>query len=166
MDTQIRALALSDVAAVATIYREASTARTRDEIGDALVLDMVRNAIETGVALAASEGDRVVGFVLGPRNPLRRLSHVMGHLLICVEPGARGRGIGRRLMTDLLSAARTTDWCERVELFVRSENARAITLYTSLGFVVEGRLRARVATAQGRQDDLVMGWLVPRGAPL
>jgi len=163
MQTRIRALDLGDVPTVAAIYREASTARAPDEITDDVVLDMVRQAIDTGVALAAIDEDRVVGFVLAPRHPVRRLSHVITNVLICLEPSARGRGVGRRLMSEMMARARRTGWCERIEFHVRSSNARAITLYASLGFVIEGRLRGRVATEDGgRQDDLVMGWLVPR----
>lgn len=163
MDTRTRALELGDVPSVAAIYREASTARAPDEISDAVALSMVSEAIETGVALAAVEEDRVVGFVLAPRHPVRRLSHVITNVLVCLEPSARGRGVGRRLMTEMMTRARETGWCERVEFHVRSSNTHAIALYVSLGFVIEGRLRARVATDEGgRQDDLIMGWLVPR----
>lgn len=163
MDTRLRALALADVPAVTAIYREASTARAPDEIDEAVTREMVRQALDTGVALAALEEDRVVGFVLAPRHPVRRLSHVITNVLICLEPSARGRGVGRQLMTEMMTRASATGWCERIEFYVRSSNARAIALYASLGFVVEGRLRARIATDDGgRQDDLMMGWLVPR----
>jgi ribosomal protein S18 acetylase RimI-like enzyme len=43
---------------------------------------------------------------------------------------------------------------------VRASNTVAIALYESLGFVVEGRLRARVETPNGRVDDLVMAMLL------
>jgi L-amino acid N-acyltransferase YncA len=163
MDTRIRALALGHVASVTVIYREASTARAPDEVTEAVTLELVRQAIDTGVALAAIEGDRVVGFVLAPRHPVRRLSHVITNVLICLEPAARGRGVGRLLMTEMMTGASATGWCERIEFFVRSSNTRAVVLYASLGFVTEGRLRARIATDDGgRQDDLMMGWLVPR----
>ncbi len=163
MNVAIRALSYDDVDSVTAIYREASTARAPDEIDEAVTREMMRGAIETGVALAAIEDDRLIGFVLAPRHPVRRLSHVITNVLICLEPSARGRGIGRQLMAEMMTRATQTAWCERIEFFVRSSNARAIALYQSLGFEIEGRLRARVATDEGgRQDDLQMGWLVPR----
>jgi ribosomal protein S18 acetylase RimI-like enzyme len=163
VDSRIRALSLDDVPSVAAIYREASTARAPDEISDAVAREMVQQALDTGVALAAVEGARVVGFVLAPRHPVRRLSHVITNVLVCLEPEVRGRGLGRQLMTAMMRLAAETGWCERIEFHVRSSNVRAVTLYESLGFAIEGRLRARVATDDGgRQDDLIMGWLVPR----
>ena len=50
----------------------------------------------------------------------------------------------------------------RVELFARVSNERARALYRSLGFVEEGRLRARVNNSRGvAEDDTLMGWLRP-----
>lgn len=158
----LRDARVDDVASIGAIYREASTAREADEIDDALVVSMVRDASERGVAKVAIEEGRVIGFVLGPRHPVRRCAHVMTSVLVCVEAGARGRGVGRALMTELVRAAREGDWCERIEFHVRASNTNAIRLYESLGFVVEGRLRARVSTPAGRVDDLLMASLLPR----
>lgn len=163
MTTALRAIAGADVPAIGAIYRASSTAREPDEIDDALVQSMVRDATARGVGLVAVEGERVVGFVLGPRHPVRRCAHVMTNVLICVDASARGRGVGRALMTGLVDAARASDWCERIEFYVRESNTVAITLYESLGFVVEGRLRARIETPRGRVDDLFMALLLPRG---
>ena len=158
----LRVASESDVPAIAAIYRASSTAREPDEIDDALVLSMVRDACTRGIALVALEGERVVGFVLGPRHPVRRCRHVMTSVLVCVEADARGRGVGRALMEGLVDAARASDWCERIEFHVRASNEVAIALYESLGFVVEGRLRERVETPSGRVDDLLMAMLLPR----
>lgn len=60
----------------------------------------------------------------------RRLLNV--HDLI-VAPAARGRGIGRRLMEHVESAARQLG-CAALTLEVRGDNLRAQGLYRSLGF--------------------------------
>lgn len=67
MNATLRALAYDDAPSVTAIYREASTARAPDEIDEAVTREMMRPAIETGIALAAVEDDRLVGFVLAPR---------------------------------------------------------------------------------------------------
>lgn len=161
MVASIRAATASDVPAITAIYRASSTAREPGEIDDALVTSMVRDASDRGMALVAFEDERVLGFVLGPRHPVRRCAHVVTSVLVCVDADARGRGVGRALMTALVEAARASDWCERIEFHVRASNVVAITLYESLGFVVEGRLRARVEGPEGRVDDLLMAALLP-----
>jgi ribosomal-protein-alanine N-acetyltransferase len=52
---------------------------------------------------------------------------------IAVVPNARSKGLGRRLMAELLAAAEQRR-ATRIFLEVRADNAQAITLYTSLGF--------------------------------
>ena len=54
-----------------------------------------------------------------------------------------GRGIGRRMMTELLEDADSVTYLE-----VRTDNPTAIALYTSLGFVTVG-LRKRYYRASG-----------------
>jgi RimJ/RimL family protein N-acetyltransferase len=81
-------------------------------------------------------------------------------------PGARGTGLGRRLMQAAIEAARRQGM-ERIELEVFASNTRAIALYERLGFVREG-LKRRVRKIDGRYDDDVMMALLldetPEGA--
>ncbi|MFT4603717.1 MAG: ribosomal-protein-alanine N-acetyltransferase [Rhodothermales bacterium] len=53
---------------------------------------------------------------------------------IIVDPSARGRGLGRRLMESLLNEARDSG-ARCMSLNVHPANQRAIGLYASLGFV-------------------------------
>lgn len=52
---------------------------------------------------------------------------------IAVSPAARGRGIGRKLLAAVETEARAFGCC-KVTLEVRSDNARAMGLYQSVGF--------------------------------
>ena len=52
---------------------------------------------------------------------------------LAVAPAHRGRGLGRRLLEDLLAEAARRG-CTQVLLEVRHDNAEALALYTSLGF--------------------------------
>ena len=53
---------------------------------------------------------------------------------VAVSPAARGQGIGRKLLAAVETEARSLG-CGKVTLEVRSDNARAMGLYRSVGFV-------------------------------
>ncbi len=77
------------------------------------------------------------------------------HILnICIRADVRGQGVGRRLMTWLLDAARAAGngW---VFLEVRPSNRPAILLYESLGFAPVGLRRGYYQAVGGREDALV-----------
>ena len=52
---------------------------------------------------------------------------------IAVSPSARGQGVGRKLLDAVAADARALGCC-KVTLEVRSDNARAMGLYRSVGF--------------------------------
>ncbi|MCV7383524.1 tRNA (adenosine(37)-N6)-threonylcarbamoyltransferase complex dimerization subunit type 1 TsaB [Mycolicibacter longobardus] len=87
--------------------------------------------------VAARIGGTLVGYGgiarLGRNPPFEFEVHTIG-----VEPAHQGRGIGRRLLTDLLEYADGGV----VHLEVRTDNAPAIALYRDVGFVEVG-LRKR-----------------------
>ncbi|MEV6941357.1 GNAT family N-acetyltransferase [Streptomyces sp. NPDC051172] len=59
---------------------------------------------------------------------------------LAVTPELRGRGLGRRLMLEVIRRLRT-EGVHQVRLTVEPTNATAITLYQSLGFSFEGGVR-------------------------
>ena len=48
----------------------------------------------------------------------------------------------------------------RIELRVRQDNARAISLYETLGFQLEGTLRSAFKVGEVEYDDLIMSLLL------
>ena len=55
-----------------------------------------------------------------------------------VDPAARGRGVGRRLLADAVERARRVDGVRQVHLSATVGNDGAVCLYESLGFVTWG----------------------------
>ena len=73
---------------------------------------------------------------------------------VAVRADMRGKGFGRLLMQSLLDLAKR-EGIKRITLEVKDTNERAVKLYKSLGFTVEGVRRRYYAN---RYDALVM-WL-------
>ncbi|HEX6888284.1 MAG TPA: GNAT family N-acetyltransferase [Candidatus Nanopelagicales bacterium] len=74
-----------------------------------------------------------------------------------VVADARGRGVGGALLDALLEVARDLG-AHKAALQVWPHNERAIRLYLSRGFVVEGRIRRHYRRSSGqRWDAILMG---------
>ena len=117
------------------------------------VRQFIRSIVEgAGVQMLAVDGDSVVGWCDIMSNPIEGFRHV-GRLGMGLLPGFRGRGLGRRLAVETIRAARAAGM-ERIELEVFASNARAIALYKSLGFVIEG-VKVRSRKLGGQYDDNV-----------
>jgi ribosomal-protein-alanine N-acetyltransferase len=86
--------------------------------------------------VAARIPDALIGYGgisrLGRTPPFEYEIHTIG-----VDPEYQGRGIGRRLLDELLNVAGGAV----VHLEVRTDNASAIALYRSVGFTEVGRRR-------------------------
>lgn len=82
-----------------------------------------------------------------------RHSAVIGKVM--AHPAARGRGLGRQVVSALVEHARQTD-IELLILGVRGNNHGTIQLYEELGFRECGRLPNRIAVGDDRFDDVTM----------
>lgn len=81
-------------------------------------------------------------------------------LNIVVHPHRRRQGIARHLLSTALGALAARG-ALRCFLEVRVGNARAIALYRSLGFSVDGTRRDYYPAAGGREDALLMSRDLP-----
>lgn len=89
--------------------------------------------------LAAVVEGRIVGLLsLHPRDGRR--AHV-GEIGLFVHDDFQGRGIGRKLTAACIDLAENWLGLTRIELDVFVDNAPAIALYESCGFVIEGTAR-------------------------
>lgn len=97
-----------------------------------------------GHYVAARVDDTLVGYAgifrLGRIPPFEYEIHTIG-----VHPEFQGRGIGRRMLNDLLDVAGPDSV---VHLEVRTDNEAAIALYTAFGFATVG-LRKRYYRVSG-----------------
>ena len=94
-----------------------------------------------------------------------RTRHV-GEFGITVARVCQGVGLGRRLLELLIAWARTSGVVRKINLLVRTDNARAMALYESLGFEIEGRHRRDMMVDGEFHDAYFMGLLVnPSATP-
>jgi ribosomal-protein-alanine N-acetyltransferase len=85
------------------------------------------------------------------------------HLLnVCVREEFRNRGLGRALLSSLLSQAAKAG-SKVIFLEVRPVNTAAIRLYESMGFRQSGRRQGYYQSPGGREDALVMRRSVEAG---
>jgi RimJ/RimL family protein N-acetyltransferase len=112
------------------------------------------NQLRNNPFLAVVDGDRFVGWCEVRRDVLPGRAHT-GLLGMGLRAPYRGRGLGRRLLDRTLTCARGLLF-ERIELMVRSPNARAMRLYAAAGFEVEGRKRDAVRLDGVSEDEILM----------
>lgn len=106
-----------------------------------------------GIALVASDGERLIGWVDILPGPFEGLTHY-GRLGMGLAPDARGRGLGLRLLERALDDGFGAG-LDRIELEVFASNQRAVALYRRAGFVEEG-CRRSARKLDGVCDDILM----------
>jgi RimJ/RimL family protein N-acetyltransferase len=113
------------------------------------VLDTIENGFPQLVVLSEHE---VIGWcdVIPKNRPIYAHGGVLGMGLL---PAFRGQGVGTRLISRTLEAARAFG-LKRVELTVRERNLNAIALYEKIGFEKEG-LQRRGAMVDGVFEDVI-----------
>ena len=114
---------------------------------------MRRSGPPAGPALVAEEGGAVLGFAaLGPFRPQPGFRETAEHSLY-VAPAARGRGVGRALLTALLTRAAAKP-ARTVIGVISADNAASLALHAACGFAEVGRL-PEVGVKWGRRLDAV-----------
>lgn len=94
-------------------------------------------ASDNSIMLAAKEAGQIVGFLSLMGSKRLRSKHT-GTMGISVRKSHWGQGIGRLMIQDMLSWAKETGILKKINLTVREDNDRAISLYKSMGFKEEG----------------------------
>ena len=115
-----------------------------------------------GLFIVLEEEGELRGHLILQPMDLYSTRHVVW-LTIVVHPGHTGRGYGRCLMEYAIDWARKSKEVEKIELYVRSGNTRAIKLYESFGFEIEGIHRDRIRLTDRYVDDISMALFVREG---
>jgi ribosomal protein S18 acetylase RimI-like enzyme len=142
---------------VASVARERKYLMTVDGFSLEQTREFLRNIESAGwPCVMATAGQRMIGWCDIMPKTVPGFTHG-GTLGMGVLQEWRGQGIGRRLLGECLALGRTAE-LERIELAVYADNNRAIRLYESMGFVLEGR-RSQVRKIDGQsQDELLMAF--------
>lgn len=113
--------------------------------------------------LVAQVGEELVGIVGCKGVSHRRARHVATLVGVGVLPQFRGQGIGRRLLEEIISWAKTKTKIERLQLTVYADNLSAISFYEKLGFKKEGLFENYAKSVNGHyQDGLMMAMFFKR----
>lgn len=103
--------------------------------------------------LVAVIDSAVIGLLKFEAGAGRRVAH-QGRFGLWVHPSKRSGGVGRALLSTLIGWARTTG-IECIRLTVLSDATRAINLYRSIGFEIEGTCRREVKYAPESYADQI-----------
>lgn len=109
----------------------------------------------SSLVLGAFEPE-LIGAVGVVREAPARFRHKARLWGLYVEPAARGRGLGARLVREAARTARHALGSERIHLRVAAESAAAIRLYARLGLRPFGREPAALRGAEGDVEELHM----------
>lgn len=159
-NSNIRPAEVDDIPAVAAIYAEAVENGTGsfelEAPSEEEMADRLRKGRKAGYPwlIVESEG-AVVGFAYaGPYRSRRGYRHTVQDA-IYMAPTARGRGVGRALLTALIDDAERRGFRQMIAIIGDSANRASIQLHAALGFMPIGVLHD-VGRKHGRWLDTVM----------
>lgn len=85
--------------------------------------------------VATDEADRVVGYAYASLYRSRTAYRYTLEDSIYVASGLEGRGIGRKLLTELIVRCEAGPWRQMIAVIGDSANERSVALHAALGFV-------------------------------
>jgi len=110
----------------------------------------------TQLLLVVESAGQIWGTVDCTSGTRKRIAHSV-NVGISIAARLRNQGVGRLLLSTVLEWATAHPQIEKVTLGVLASNERALHLYTSLGFIEEGRRYRFVKYADGDYvDDILM----------
>ncbi|WP_319475481.1 GNAT family N-acetyltransferase [Marispirochaeta aestuarii] len=91
------------------------------------------------------------------QNKQFRISHISYFGSFAMHPNFRGKGYGKKIMDSIIKRLQT-EGKKRIELFVVSDNKRAIRFYQKFGFVQEGIMKYFLKRENSPEylDELIM----------
>lgn len=168
-DLSIREAEVSDAAALVdflNLVGAESDYMTLDEAGILMTPEQMAGFIQQ---LAASDNqlyllalldDQIAGLVSITADYHERVRHI-GQLFTVVKKAFWNQGLGRILLEEAVNWAQECSSLRRLELSVQVRNERAVHLYQSLGFAIEGLQQRGAYLKEGKFLDVyLMGKLI------
>lgn len=118
-----------------------------------LYLSQIQEKDNNTYLLAFLDGE-IVGVCSVTADFHERIRHI-GELFIAVGKKYQGYGIGRLLMTDLLSDIQEAGVIKRLELQVQKRNEKAVLLYEKFGFQLESTRKYGARDEGGELIDVL-----------
>ena len=115
----------------------------------------IYNQDPANVMIVAEYNKMIIGILTFQRGFFLKNSH-HGTVGMIVDKAWRQKGIGKALLATLIQWADYNPLLEKLCLEVVASNKKAIALYQSLGFVIEGRQVKQVKLTNGKYDDLIL----------
>jgi RimJ/RimL family protein N-acetyltransferase len=112
--------------------------------------------------LIAFRDEQVVGLLSFSAGKRKRISHA-GEFTLAILQDWGGMGIGKAMLHRLISWSHANG-IHKINLEVRTENKRAVDLYLSCGFIIEGLITRTVFYNGGYHDSYAMGLIVGQQA--
>lgn len=166
-----RTAVIDDVDRLVGLYKsvaevDGGIVRLANEITHDYVRKFCEKSLESGLIIVAEHPDdpnMLVAEIHAYKKGFSAFDHVLSNLTIVVHPDFQGKKIGRTILTIFLEeVGRNHPNIGRVELIARESNAKAISLYQSMGFLIEGRLEMRIKGTDGHYEaDIPMRWENP-----
>jgi len=167
----IRTAVPEDGPRIKTLYQEViraggALARREHEVTDEYIDHFLKRSFEDGLIIVAEHPDdpnKLIGEIHAYKPGIQSFAHVLSELTLAIHPDFQGKKVGRTLFTIFLEeVGRNRTDIGKVELVTGENNARAINLYESMGFKIEGRMEMRFRNPQGVfEADIPMGWQNP-----
>lgn len=164
MTIHVRKLSPSDASAFQALRLEAlrtdpvAFASSYEEERDLPEATVAERLLATGdrAIVGAFDGDDLVGLAAWHREEMMKLQHKGFIWGVFVRESHRGQGLARRLLEAVIALARRADGILLLNLTAYADNAPAIALYESLGFVVYGREASAICVDGTLHDDVHM----------
>ena len=159
-DATLRTVEATDIASITEIYRDAVlNGAASFEIDPPDELEMTRRTcllLDGGFPffVAATDG-QILGYAYAGPYRSRPAYRFTLEDSIYLDIGARGLGLGRRLLARLIDECEIRGWRQMVAIIGDSANHASIALHRRLGFRLAGTLEA-VGWKHGRWVDSVV----------
>ncbi len=108
-------------------------------IEDEITFIDTTNKAPNQLVLVAEHKGQIVGNLNYRAGGRPRIAHT-GEFGVSILKDYWGNGIGKALIEEMISWAKNSNIIKKIDLQVRDDNTRAIQLYKSLGFKVEGHI--------------------------